>query len=120
MSSDSSEKRLERAFCKWLDYEYDVVGVKGPSMFAKGIPDRFFQLPSGGGTVYVEFKGGTYYALTKMQLWWKQYILDSSPNRYFVVETDEELEDLKQHCRNLIAIGKDLVEYENKLLKDLK
>jgi hypothetical protein len=113
-----TEKKLERDFCDWAK-ERDIVPVKGPANLAKGIPDRFLQLPRGGGTIYVEFKGTSYYGLSKIQEWWMHYLLDSNPNRYFVIDNVAELEELKQKCLDFIAIGKELVDYETKLLKEL-
>ena len=109
------EKRLEADFTRWCQSQ-QIVAIKGPVVTSKGFPDRFLQLPKGGGTVYVEFKGTSYYDLTPLQRWWQQYITDSSPHRYFLVATDEELEHLKQMCLKFIAIGKELVSFENELL----
>lgn len=115
-----TEKYLEKNFCEWCR-ERDIQPIKGPSQFAKGFPDRFLQLPSGGGSVYVEFKGSSYYyGLTPMQQWWRKYLKDSSPNRYFLVEDEEQLEHLKQACLDFIKIGSKLVEYENYLLRNLQ
>jgi len=75
------EEYLESAFVKWCK-QRDIVPIKGPAQTAKGFPDRFCQLPNGGGTIYVEFKGSSkYYDLTPMQVWWKDYIRASSPGR---------------------------------------
>lgn len=114
------EAKLERDFCKWCR-DRQIEPIKGPSAFAKGFPDRFVQLPRGGGTLYVEFKGDDlYYDLSKIQAWWKKYLIDSSPNRYFVVDSEEKLEQLKNTCVRLTTIGVKLIEHENYLLKTLK
>lgn len=113
-----TEQALERNFVQWLK-GYKVVGIKGPAQTAKGFPDRFFQLPRGGGTVYVEFKGTSYYTLTPIQVWWKNYLLDSSPHRYFVVENEVELEHLKKMCIAFMEIGAKLVVYEQQLLEEV-
>jgi len=115
----ATEQALEREFVNWCK-DLDIQCIKGPSMFAKGFPDRFWQLPNGGGSVYCEFKGTSYYGLTKMQEWWQRYLVYSNPNRYFVVENKEELEQLKKRCLQLMAIGPELVAYETKLLKELE
>jgi hypothetical protein len=114
----ATEKALERDFVNWCKH-LDIQCVKGPSMFAKGFPDRFWQLPKNGGTVYAEFKGTSYYGLTPMQKWWQRYLVASNPNRYFVIEDKAELEALKKHCIQLMEIGAKVVAYENKLLKEL-
>lgn len=111
------EKVLERRFVKWAK-ENDIVPIKGPAQTAKGFPDRFFQLPNKGGTIYVEFKGDdTYYGLTKIQMWWQEYLLKSSPNRYFVISTEEEYEHLIKLCTTFMKIGPALTAYETSLLK---
>ncbi len=115
--STTIEQALERDFVKWCN-ERDIVPIKGPSATAKGFPDRFIQLPKGGGTIYVEFKGTSYYDLTPIQQWWKQYLLSSNPFRYFVIDTKEDLEVLKELCLHFIAIGTKLVAYEESLLLD--
>lgn len=99
----SQEKPLERKFCKWLK---SIGGepVKGPSFTNKGIPDRICVLPKGGGTIWVEFKGGTYYQLTPIQMWWRDKLIDSDPNRYFMVDTDEDLEKLIETCKSLMGM----------------
>ena len=113
----ATEGALERNFTKWCMDTYEVYAVKGPAHFAKGFPDRFLQLPNGGGTIYVEFKGTSYYGLTKMQEWWRDYIKESSPHRYFLVENPEELEALKEACVILCNIGPSLVPYEKELIE---
>lgn len=115
----TEEKRLEKNFCDWAR-DLDIVPVKGPANTARGIPDRFMGLPHGGGTIWVEFKGSSYYGLQPMQKWWRDYLIDSSPNRYFVVDNDEDLEHLKSMCMKFIRIGKDLTAYESILLKELE
>ncbi len=112
----TTEKRLETNFVNWCK-QHNIVPIKGPAMFVKGIPDRYVQLPNGGGTIYVEFKGTSYYGLTPLQIWWKNYLMNSDPHRYFYIETDEQLEALKQHCLKLMSIGYKLVELETELLK---
>ena len=112
------EEVLENGFYKWCN-ERKIVAIKGPTATSRGFPDRFVQLPHGGGTIYVEFKGSSYYDLTPMQRWWQAYLLLSHPLRYFKVETKEELEVLKQRCLDLIEIGPKLVAYEKELLDAL-
>ena len=97
----SIEKYLERKFCLWLKSKGGEP-VKGPSYTNKGIPDRIAVLPRGGGTLWIEFKGGTSYQLTPMQKWWKNLLLSSDPERYFCVDTKEDLERLIQRCESLI------------------
>ena len=109
------EKRLEADFSRWCQSK-QIVPIKGPVVTSKGFPDRFVQLPNGGGTIYVEFKGTSYYDLTPLQVWWKNYLLASNPHRYFLVATDEELDHLKEMCLKFIAIGKELITFENELL----
>ncbi len=118
MASNTIEKRLENNFVKWCR-ERDIEPIKGPTATSKGFPDRFLQLPTGGGTIYVEFKGSSYYSLSTLQQWWKNYIQQSSPNRYFVIDTEEQLALLKQRCEQFIAIGPQLVKYEYELLKQV-
>jgi hypothetical protein len=114
-----TESSLETNFCKWCK-EHDIIPIKGPVAQSKGFPDRFVQLPNGGGTIYVEFKGTSNYDLTPMQRWWGEYLKNSNPNRYFTVSTPEELNMLKQRCLEFIAIGDPLVSYETKLLAEMK
>lgn len=98
----SQEKPLEKKFCEWLK---SIGGepVKGPSFTNAGIPDRINVLPNGGGTIWVEFKGGTEYQLTPIQQWWKRLLLNSDPTRYFVVDTKEDLEKLIETCKSLMV-----------------
>lgn len=110
------EKRLENNFVTWCRAR-DIEPIKGPTATSKGFPDRFLQLPKGGGTIYVEFKGSSYYSLTPLQQWWKQYLLESNPNRYFVVDTEEDLAKLKIRCETLIMIGSTLVAQERELIE---
>ena len=112
-----TEKALETNFVNWCK-EKMIIAVKGPSALAKGIPDRFIPLPSGGGTIYVEFKGSSYYGLTPIQEWWARYLRDSDPHRYFVIDTPEDLENLKRRVLAFIAIGKKLLDTESQLLAD--
>ena len=114
----ATESALEKNFSAWCQVR-DIIPIKGPSMFAKGIPDRYVQLPDGGGTIYIEFKGTSYYGLTAMQRMWKDYLINSSPNRYFLVENTDELDALKKRCLEFIDIGKELVSYETSLLEKL-
>ena len=97
----SQEKLLERKFCEWLK---SIGGepVKGPSNTNKGIPDRIAVLPRGGGTVWIEFKGGTYYQLTPIQEWWKNLLISSDPTRYFVVDTKEDLNTVIEACKGFM------------------
>lgn len=105
MDGGSIEKYLERKFCEWLK---SVGGepVKGPSYTNKGIPDRIAVLPNGGGTMWIEFKGGTAYQLTPMQKWWKNLLLSSDPERYFLVDTKDDLQRLIAKCQSLIDTNK--------------
>lgn len=114
-----TEKYLESNFVKWCN-EKDIVPIKGPVTTSKGFPDRFLQLPKGGGTIYVEFKGTSYYSLTPLQEWWREYLLLSSPNRYFLVDNVEDLKNLKIRCLSFMALGKRLVDYETAVLDDFK
>lgn len=110
-----TEKALENNFVAWCK-DLDIVPIKGPTATSKGFPDRFLQLPTGGGTIYVEFKGSSYYSLTPLQEWWRAYLKASCPNRYFLVEDKRDLDLLKQRCLSFIAIGADLVKAEVDLL----
>lgn len=114
-NSAPTEKKLEVAFVVWCQRK-QIIAIKGPANTAKGFPDRFLQLPNGGGTIYVEFKGTSYYTLTPIQVWWKDYILRSSPHRYFLVESEEDLEKLKAACEKFIEIGPELVAFEKSKL----
>lgn len=109
------EAYLENNFVKWCR-DQQIEPIKGPVVTSKGFPDRFLQLPKGGGTIYVEFKGTSSYGLTPIQEWWRAYILDSSPHRYFVVKDKTQLEHLKVCCMKLIEIGPALIEAERNLL----
>lgn len=93
----SQEKYLERKLVEWVN-SIGGIAVKGPAFTDRGIPDRIIILPKGGGTVWVEVKGGTYYQLEPMQKWWKEQILQSSPNRYFLIDTKDDLEQFKKTC----------------------
>lgn len=97
----SQEKLLERKFCEWIK-SIKGEAVKGPSYTNSGIPDRIVVLPNGGGTIWVEFKGGTYYQLTPIQQWWKDLLMNSDPTRYFCVDTKEDLDRLIETCKRLI------------------
>lgn len=109
------EKYLENKFVKWCK-DNDIIAIKGPTATTKGFPDRFLQLPYNGGTVYVEFKGTSYYDLTPLQLWWKEYLMKSNPNRYFFVKDEAGLDDLIKTCEKFMAVGNAVVEYERQLL----
>jgi len=111
------EKRLETDFVKWCRSK-QIVAIKGPVMTSKGFPDRFLQLPKGGGTIYVEFKGTSYYDLTPLQRWWEEYLRASNPHRYFLVNNDEDLQHVKDMCEKLIRIGSILIDVEFNLLKE--
>ena len=102
----SQEKYLEHKLCEWVK-SIKGKAVKGPSYTDKGIPDRIIILPKGGGTVWVEVKGGTYYQLTPMQKWWKDLLLDSDPDRYFCIDTKDDLEQFIKRCESLIDTKKD-------------
>lgn len=119
-SSNTVEARLERNFVKWLQDLYDCYAVKGPTATSKGFPDRFIQLPKQGGTIYVEFKGTSYYSLTPLQVWWRDTIIASSPNRYFLIDNDEDLEALKEMCIAFMSIGERLATIETDLLKQFR
>ena len=97
----SQEKYLERKLCEWVR---SIGGepVKGPSYTNKGIPDRILVLPNGGGTVWVEVKGGTYYQLTPIQKWWKDLLMNSDPDRYFMIDTKEDLDKVIETCKRFI------------------
>jgi hypothetical protein len=111
------EKRLESDFVRWCQSK-EIVAIKGPVITSKGFPDRFLQLPKGGGTIYVEFKGTSYYDLAPLQAWWKEYLMGSNPHRYFLVTNDDELDHVKKMCDKFIKIGSILIEVEYNLLKE--
>lgn len=96
----SIEKYLEKKFIDWCK-EHKVMAIKGPSQMYKGVPDRIAIIPN-GGTLWIEFKGDTYYQLTPMQQKWKSFIMASDPNRYFCVNTKEELKALITLCEALM------------------
>lgn len=104
MKTISQEKPLERKLCEWAK-SIGAEPVKGPSYTNKGIPDRIIVLPNGGGTVWVEVKGGTYYQLTPMQQWWKALLLNSDPERYFVIDNKEDLQKVIDACLRFIDIA---------------
>lgn len=97
----SNEKYLEYKFNEFIK-SIKGMSVKGPSFMYTGIPDRIAILPNGGGTIWVEFKGGTYYQLQPMQVWWKELLISSDPNRYFLVDNKEDLDRLIETCKRLI------------------
>jgi len=109
------EKTLETSFVKWCA-ERNIIALKGPVGLSKGFPDRFAMLPNGGGTIYVEFKGTSYYNLTEIQEWWQKYLLKCDPHRYFVVETKIELAQLQEACLAFMDIGPKVVQIERELL----
>lgn len=97
----SNEKYLERKFNEFIK-SIKGMSVKGPSYMYTGIPDRIVVLPKGGGTIWVEFKGGTYYQLQPMQKVWREILMDSDPDRYFLVDNKEDLDNLIETCKRLI------------------
>ena len=99
-SKTSIEKYLEKKFVDWCR-ENKIIAVKGPAQMYKGIPDRIVIIPN-GGTIWVEFKGNTYYQLSPMQQKWKSFLLASDPDRYFCINTKEELNALIQLCADLL------------------
>lgn len=103
-NSYSNEKPLERKFVKWIN-SIGGEAVKGPSNTNRGIPDRIVVLPNGGGTIWVEFKGGTYYQLTPTQVWWKDLLMSSDPKRYFLVDNQEDLDKLINTCKRLTGMS---------------
>ena len=111
------EKYLETHFVAWCN-ERDIVAMKGPAGLSKGFPDRFAALPNGGGTIYVEFKGTSYYDLSEIQQWWQRYLLLSDPYRTFVVRSKEDLAQLYEKCEAFMEIGPQVVEFERKLLEE--
>lgn len=109
------ESYLEGKFVDWCN-KVGAKAVKGPTMHSKGFPDRFVALPNYGGTVYVEFKGTSYYDLEPLQKWWMMQIKKSSPDRHFVVRSRSDLEDLIRTCEGFMAIGFDLLKVERVLM----
>lgn len=105
-----TEKRLETKFVKWAK-EHGAMTVKGPTAQSKGFPDRIVILPNGGGTLYIEFKGSSYYGLTPLQEWWKETLLASNPNRYFVVDSEHTL-------THVITVAEAFIEAGNTLIKE--
>ena len=114
----SIEKYLENKFVEWCD-EIGGKAFKGPAMQYKGFPDRFAILPNNGGTVYVEFKGGTEYGLTAMQKHFGRMITASDPMRYFVVDTKEDLAYLIECCKQFMNIGDVIVRVEQQAMQDV-
>ena len=100
----SNEKALEKKFCDWVKV-IGGIAVKGPAPMYKGIPDRIAVLPHGGGTVWVEFKGGTYYSLTPMQLHWRKMLMESDPDRYFLVDNIDDLAHVISACKTFMEMG---------------
>lgn len=100
-TATSIEKYLEHKFVDWCK-QHKILAVKGPATSYIGIPDRIVVLPNGGGTIWVEFKGGSYYQLTKMQTMWKAALVNSDPERYFCINSKEQLEELMNHCLTMI------------------
>ena len=105
-----SDGPYEKKFCKWIN---SIGGkhFKGPAMIVKGIPDRIAFLPNLGGTVYVEFKESELRDLEPMQKWWRNVLINSDPNRYFVVDNEKSLEYTINRCKRLIEIGKDTYQF---------
>lgn len=99
----SIEKYLEKTFCDWCKTK-GAIPVKGPANMYKGIPDRVVALPHGGGTIWVEFKGGTAYQLTDAQKMWRRMLIDSAPDRYFVIDSKEDLKHLIQTCEMFMRV----------------
>jgi hypothetical protein len=64
--------------------------------------------------VWVEVKGGTAYGLTPMQRQFKTRLMDSNPNRYFVLDTKEDLERLIAICKCYISEGLVIRELESR------
>lgn len=114
----SIEKYLENKFVEWCD-QIGGKAFKGPAMQYKGFPDRIAILPNYGGTVYVEFKGGTEYGLTAMQKHFGRLITSSDPARYFIVDTKEDLDFLIDCCKRFMTIGDMIVQAEHKALKNM-
>lgn len=112
------EHSLETNFVTWCK-EKEIYAIKGPTGTSKGFPDRFLQLPNLGGTIYVEFKGSSYYNLTPLQTWWKEYLMASSPHRYFVIDNKEDIAKLKRKCEQFMSIGAASYAYESQLLNAL-
>ncbi|MBO5712341.1 MAG: hypothetical protein J6R47_05820 [Acholeplasmatales bacterium] len=59
--------------------------------------------------MWIEFKGGTSYQLTPMQKWWKNLLLSSDPERYFLVDTKDDLQRLIAKCQSMIDTDKNTV-----------
>lgn len=98
-----SEKSLETAFVKWVR-SVGGEAIKGPAYQYKGIPDRIALLPH-GGTVYVEFKASELCDLAPLQKYWRQLILNSDYNRYFVIDNKETLGYTIDRCKLLMQLG---------------
>lgn len=111
-----SEPRLKNRWKAWAD-GVGAKNIPGPTGQSKGFPDRLVLLPQGGGTIYIEFKGTSYYSLTPLQEWWKKTILDSSPNRYFLIDSLESLERTIEAASTFIVMGKELSEFERSCAK---
>ena len=101
MATKSIEKPLETKFVKWCE-SIKGKAIKGPAFMYAGIPDRIVILPNGGGTLWVEFKGGTVYQLTPIQDYWKRFLTNSDPTRYFVIDNYDDLKNLMDYCLTLI------------------
>ena len=102
MPTKSIEKPLETKFVNWCEHTLGGKAIKGPAFMYTGIPDRIVVLPNGGGTLWVEFKGGTAYQLTPMQDWWRRKLIDSDSKRYFLVDNYDDLKNLMDYCLTLI------------------
>lgn len=110
----SMEKYLERKFVEWVD-SVGGLAMKGPAALYKGVPDRIAILPY-GGTVWVEFKGGTEYGLTAMQKCFKDMLVKSDRTRYYVVDNKDDLASVIAICKCLINHGKHIEHTECKII----
>jgi hypothetical protein len=113
-----TEQYLESHFVAWCK-QHDAIAVKGPANLAKGFPDRFVALPNGAGTIYVEFKGTSYYGLQPMQKYWQKVLKNSDPYRYFVIDTKEQVLALESFCEVLIKEGPKFIEKEKEIMHTL-
>ena len=97
------EKTLEKKFVEAIS-AMGGRAVKGPAYQYKGIPDRIAVLPNGGGTVWVEFKNGVY-TLQPLQLYWKNLLTGSDPDRYMIVDSEESLTNCINKCKSFCKKG---------------
>ena len=106
----SIEKYLEKRFCTWCNEhstdDHKIIPIKGWAQQYTGIPDRIVILPYGHGTLWIEFKGGTAYGLTAMQQKWRKWLIDSDPNRYYCIDTKEDLEHLLNLIERCLTVKK--------------